>query len=76
MRALAIDDDLDFLRLLEVYLKQIGYTTKVILDADGILTEITEETYDLILVDWMMPDVDGAEFVRHAANLPVKLTPG
>jgi|GEM_PF-1218737 len=64
MRALAIDDDQDFLRLLEVYLKQIGYTTKAIFDAEGILTAITQETYDLVLVDWMMPDVDGITVIK------------
>jgi DNA-binding response OmpR family regulator len=64
MKVLAIDDDRDFLNLVEVYLKKIGYTTKAILDADGILTEITQEVYDLILVDWMMPDVDGITVIK------------
>ncbi len=68
MKTLAIDDDLDFLKLLEVYLKQIGYTTKAILDAEGILTAITEETYDLVLVDWMMPDVDGITVIKAIRN--------
>ena len=68
MKTLAIDDDLDFLKLLEVYLKQIGYTTKAILDAEGILTAITQETYDLVLVDWMMPDVDGITVIKAIRN--------
>lgn len=37
MKVLAIDDDRDFLNLLEVYLKKVGYTTTPILDAEGIL---------------------------------------
>ncbi|GJL77974.1 MAG: hypothetical protein NPINA01_09630 [Nitrospinaceae bacterium] len=68
MRALAIDDDKDFLKLIKVYLKQIGYTTTAILDADGILTAITEGTYDLALVDWMMPDVDGITVIKAIRN--------
>lgn len=58
MRALAIDDDLVFLRLLETCLKQINYTTKAILEADEVLTAIAHETYHLVLVDWMTPGVD------------------
>ena len=68
MRALAIDDDRDFLNLIDVYLKQIGYTTSTILDAENILTAITQETYDLVLVDWMMPGVDGILVIRALRN--------
>ncbi len=64
MKALAIDDDRDFLKLLELYLKQIGYNTTAINDAEGILTAITKDTYDLVLVDWMMPDVDGITVIK------------
>jgi len=37
MKVLAIDDDRDFLNLLEVYLKKVGYTTTAILDAEGMI---------------------------------------
>lgn len=68
MKVLTIDDDKDFLNLIEVYMKKIGYTTKAILDAEGILTAITQEVYDLILVDWMMPDVDGITVIKAVRN--------
>lgn len=68
MKVLAIDDDRDFLNLLEVYLKKVGYTTTAILDAEGILTAITREIYDLVLVDWMMPDVDGITVIKAIRN--------
>lgn len=64
MKVLIIDDDRDFLNLIELYLKKIGYTTNAILDAQGILTAITQESYDLVLVDWMMPDVDGITVIK------------
>ena len=68
MRVLAIDDDRDFLNLIEVYMRQIGYATTTILDAEGILAAITQETYDLVLVDWMMPGVDGILVIRALRN--------
>jgi two-component system, OmpR family, response regulator VicR len=64
VKVLAIDDDKEFLNLIEVHLKKVGYTTTAILDSDGILTAITQETYDLVLVDWMMPDVDGITVIK------------
>jgi DNA-binding response OmpR family regulator len=68
MKVLAIDDDRDFLNLIEVYLKKVGYSTTAILDAEGILTAITKEVYDLVLVDWMMPDVDGITVIKAIRN--------
>lgn len=68
MKVLAIDDDKDFLNLIEVYLKKVGYATTAILDAEGILTAITQENYDLVLVDWMMPDVDGITVIKAIRN--------
>ncbi len=68
MKVLAIDDDKDFLNLIEVYLKKVGYSTTTILDAEGILTAITQDTYDLVMVDWMMPDVDGITVIKAIRN--------
>ena len=64
MKALAIDDDLDFLKILEVHLKSLSYTTTAIHNVEGILRAITQETFDLVLVDWMMPDVDGITIIK------------
>ncbi|MFQ5450734.1 MAG: response regulator [Nitrospinaceae bacterium] len=68
MKALAIDDDREFLDLLGIYLKQIGYSTTAIYDAEGILTAITDENYNLVLVDWMMPEVDGITIIKAIRN--------
>ena len=32
------------------------------------MTAITQETYDLVLVDWMMPDVDGITVIKAIRN--------
>ena len=59
MKALTIDDDPHFLKILELHLRNIGYTTTAIQTPGGILKAISEGKYDLILVDWMIPEVDG-----------------
>lgn len=64
MRALTIDDDLDFLKILEVHLKKIGYVTTAIHTSSHILKAISEDKFDLVLVDWMMPEVDGITVIK------------
>ncbi len=59
MKALTIDDDPDFLKILETHLKGVGYSTRAIQTPSDILNAINENKYDLVLVDWMMPEVDG-----------------
>ena len=72
MKVLAIDDDKDFLNLLGLHLKRVGYTTQLVSDTESILQTLTNDTYDLILVDWMMPDIDGITVVRAIRNLDRK----
>jgi len=64
MKALTIDDDPDFLKILETHLKGVGYSTRAIQTASDILNAINEDKYDLVLVDWMMPEVDGITVIK------------
>ena len=56
---LIVDDEPRYLRLLEVNLKTEGYT--VLTAADGLqaLEIFSAQTVDLILLDIMMPRLDG-----------------
>jgi DNA-binding response OmpR family regulator len=64
MKALTIDDDPDFLNILETHLKGVGYSTRAISTPSDILNAINEDKYDLVLVDWMMPEVDGITVIK------------
>ena len=63
-KILIVDDDLDTLRLVGLLLQRKGYE---ILAADSgaqALEKAREEKPDLILLDVMMPDMDGIEVLR------------
>jgi DNA-binding response OmpR family regulator len=60
MKALTIDDDPHFLKILELHLRNIGYTTTAIQTPGGILKAISEGKYD----DWMIPEVDGITVIK------------
>lgn len=69
-RILAVDDSPDNLFLVEAILAEEGY--EVICKSDGIsaLALIKTEPPDLVLLDVMMPGIDGYEVTRRIRNNP------
>ena len=64
MRVLIVDDDPDFLQLIEFDLKKKGYDTVRANDGEEGLAKATAEKPDLIILDLMMPKMDGLEVCR------------
>lgn len=72
-RILLVDDSADSLRLLQVTLKLKGYNVTIADSGAEALVQIAESPPDLILLDVVMPDMDGYEVTRqikHNSNLP------
>ena len=67
-KVLVVDDMPLNRKLQKTYLKEVGY--KVVLAEDGIdaLRRVREESPDLILLDVMMPKMDGFQVCRHIKN--------
>lgn len=75
-KILVVDDDKQIVNLLEIYLKNEGYT--VIKAADGYkaLEILKIEKPHLIVLDIMMPGIDGIEVlkqIRQSLNIPIIL---
>jgi len=71
---LIVDDEPRYLRLLEVNLKTEGYT--VVTAADGLqaIEVFSAQSVDLILLDIMMPRLDGfatCQRIREFSNVPI-----
>jgi len=60
-RVLLVDDDTDVLALTRKLLEAAGCTVKCVADPSELLRERSEERYDLVLLDVMMPEVDGLQ---------------
>ncbi len=72
-RILLVDDSADSLRLLQVTLKLKGYNVTIANNGAEALVQIAESPPDLVLLDVVMPDMDGYEVTRqikHNSNLP------
>jgi len=69
-KILIIDDDLDTLRLVGLMLQRQGYHISAATNGSQGLAKALEERPDLILLDVMMPDMDGYEVTRRLRKNP------
>ncbi len=68
---LVIDDDLDTLRLVGLMLQRQGYQISAATNGQQGLEKAFEEKPSLILLDIMMPDMDGYEVARRLRKNPI-----
>src|SRR5881296_4783857 len=63
-KILVADDDQSLLRTLTWILKEHGYTVVAVPGGEGLLTKLEEERPQLLLLDIMMPKVDGLQLLQ------------
>ena len=69
-KILVVDDDVDVLSVLETVLVASGYTTVLSPDGEDALNKVSSEKPDLIILDLMLPKLDG-----HSVNIKLKEDP-
>jgi len=70
-KILIIDDDVDTLKLVGLMLQKQGYEISAASNGALGLAKALEERPDLVLLDVMMPDMDGYEVARRLRKNPV-----
>ena len=73
-RILVIDDEKEICDLIEIYLSQEGYHVEKRYNAYTLLRDLEKFKIDLVILDMMMPGVDGLqalEMIREKYNIPV-----
>ena len=70
-KVLLIDDEERMLELLELYLKPYSYICRKALGANEGLEYIKEEKFDIILLDVMMPEMNGWEVCKKFVNTQI-----
>lgn len=74
LRALVVDDDTAILRLLSANLKARNFDVTTCCDGEEALRAAEMEPFDLMILDIMMPKVDGVEVcrrIRSWSNIPI-----
>jgi DNA-binding response OmpR family regulator len=67
-RILVIEDDKDISRLVELHLKDGGYDVAVAHDGTSGLDLALSKPYDLIVLDLLLPGIDGLEICRRVKD--------
>lgn len=65
MRTLVVEDDLDLGRTIAVGLADVSIDAVVVRDGREGLDLALDETFDAIILDLMLPGLDGRSFLRH-----------
>lgn len=66
---LIVEDDTDLLQLLSDSLKGKGYAVSEVSAASLIATALTTRSYDLVILDLLMPGADGLTMLQHVRKL-------
>jgi DNA-binding response OmpR family regulator len=67
---LVIDDEDDYRLIVREILSQAGYEVRVAGDGEEGLALLKRKRADVVLVDWMMPRMDGERFCRAMREEP------
>jgi two-component system alkaline phosphatase synthesis response regulator PhoP len=70
-KILAVDDERHIVRLVEVNLQRAGYEVVTAFDGREALEKVKSENPDLIVLDVMMPYMDGFEVLKNLKADPV-----
>ena len=63
-RILLVEDDKDISHLVKLHLEDEGYSVDIAVDGSAGLIKAQEHDYDLIVLDLMLPGMDGLEICR------------
>jgi two-component system alkaline phosphatase synthesis response regulator PhoP len=69
-KILAVDDERHIVRLVEVNLQRAGYEVVTAYDGREALEKVKSENPDLVVLDVMMPYMDGFEVLKHLKAEP------
>ena len=64
-KILLVEDDRDISRLVKLHLEDLGYQVEVAADGSAGLDLAMSGRHDLVILDLMLPGVDGLEICRH-----------
>jgi DNA-binding response OmpR family regulator len=72
-----VDDEPDILELVSINLKKAGFTPHTFEDAKGLFAYLKKQKPDLLILDLMLPDMDGMDICKelkkdsNLANIPI-----
>ncbi|MDQ4001397.1 MAG: response regulator transcription factor [Actinomycetota bacterium] len=72
-RILVVEDEARLARLIARVLGEEGYGAETVEDGRSALRLALAEPFDLLIVDWMLPDLDGIQIVRRLRSAEISM---
>jgi DNA-binding response OmpR family regulator len=69
-KILVIEDDIDIANILDIHLKDMGYDVTLTHDGATGLEQALSNVYNLIILDLMLPEIDGLDICKRVRNSP------
>jgi two-component system phosphate regulon response regulator PhoB len=63
-KAIVVEDEAAIAQLLKINLQQLGFEVDTRGDAESALALLKSSNYDLCLLDWMLPGMQGVDFLK------------
>lgn len=70
-RILIVEDEEPINQLIKMNLKLVGYECDQAFDGKEAIEKVTNNVYDLVILDIMLPHYDGFEIISHIKDTPV-----
>src|SRR5579863_10480269 len=75
MKILVVEDDAKLAHFLRRVLGEVGYTADTCANSTDALTHARSKIYNLMVLDWMIPGIDGLQVCRElrrtGSDLPI-----
>lgn len=68
-KALIVEDDPQIAELIGIHIKDLDFEFEIVSDGFEAFKHISDNTYDLYLLDLMLPKVDGIDLCKHIRSL-------
>ena len=71
---LVVEDEVSIREIVSLYLHRAGFKVKTVGDGQQALAQLDQQNFDLVILDLMLPKVDGWEITRQlraAGNMPI-----
>lgn len=68
-RVLIVDDDSASIQILKTCLTTAGCHLKIVESGEAAVAEMISNTYDLVFLDWCLPDLNGSETLQKVEKI-------
>lgn len=68
-RILVVDDEVEICGITQILLESAGCEVVCVSEAEQALAQLEQRTYDLLITDIIMPEIDGVELINSVRRL-------